>query len=180
MNAPNPYSPPAAGVAASPSAMGAAAAQDPYAAAGGVATVSFQAIDLLRQTRPWVMLMSVVLFLGSGFMVLGGASMILLGLFAPRGATGSGPVSPAVLGFVYLPLAVLYIYPALKLWQYASAIGRLLTSRSPVELEAALGHQKSFWKFSGITTIAVIVLYIVGIIGAVIFGVLAATHGTHV
>jgi hypothetical protein len=137
------------------------------------AGVSDAAVEMLRQTRPWVMFLSVMSFIGSGFMLLGGISMMALGALVPKGA-GASPLPTAALGAVYLPMAFLYIYPALKLWSYGSAIGRLTTSRSSIDLEAALGQQKSFWKFAGITTIVLIALYIVFFIAMIAVGVAAA------
>jgi hypothetical protein len=114
----------------------------------------------------------VVAFIGSGLMLLGGLSMLVLGAIVP--STGASPIPTAALGAIYIPMAVLYVYPALKLWGFSSAIGRLLASRANMDLEAALGHQKSFWKFAGITTIVMIALYGVFIVGMVIVGIAAA------
>jgi len=65
----------------------------------------------------------------------------------------------------------LYLYPAIKLLGFASAIARLTASHAMNDLEDALKQQKSFWKFSGIAAIAIIVLYVVVIVGAVAYGV---------
>ena len=97
-------------------------------------------------------------------MLLGGVSMMALGAFAP--SNGASPIPMAALGAVYIPFALLYVYPALKLWGYSSAIGRLLASRSSMDLEAAPSQQKSLWKFAGISTIVMIVLYGLFIVGA--------------
>jgi hypothetical protein len=100
------------------------------------------------------------------------------------GAIPQTPNSPAFpfpmgfLGLIYVPLAALYIYPGMKLWAYASAIARLLASRSTADLESALGQQKSFWKFSGIAAIVVVVLYFVIIVGAIAMVAVAAA-GKH-
>jgi hypothetical protein len=75
------------------------------------------------------------------------------------------------LGIVYIPLSALYIYPGLKLTKFGGAIGRLMQSRATPDLDAALEQQKSFWKFAGITTIVMIVLYILLFIGMMAVGV---------
>jgi hypothetical protein len=130
--------------------------------------VSEQSIEMLRQTRPWVMLMGVLCFIGSAFMLLGGLAVI--GMAAMESVSGKSAV-PMAVGLIYIPLAGLYIYPGLKLTKYGSTIGRLLQSRAAPDLDAALEQQKSFWKFAGITTIVMIVLYIFIIIGAMAVGV---------
>ena len=144
---------------------------------GGVtedrATVTEMAVEMLRQTKPWVMFLSVMSFIGSGLMLLGGIFMIVAGAFVPSGAA----ISTSALGAVYLPMAFLYIYPALKLWSFGGAIGRLTQSRSSMDLEAALAQQKSFWKFAGITTIVMMVLYALFVVGLIVVGVAAAGRG---
>jgi dolichol kinase len=83
---------------------------------------------------------------------------------------------PVWLGLVYLPFGLMYVYPALKMWMYGSAIGRLVRSRAPTDLDAALGQQKSLWKFIGIVTVVLIAVYVVAIFAAVAVGFTQATH----
>lgn len=155
----NPYAPPTSPYAQAP-------AMAPPAPGGAV---SEQSVEMLRQTRPWVMLMGVLCFIGSAFMLLGGLGMMAMGAMAS--ATAKSSAAPMALGVIYIPLAGLYVYPGLKLTKYGGAIGRLLQSRAPADLDAALLEQKSFWKFAGITTVVMIVLYIVLIIGMMAVGV---------
>jgi hypothetical protein len=161
----NPYASPA------PTAPYGSASSEPYRT-DDRAEVSDAAVELLRQTKPWVTFLSVMSFIGAGFMALGGIFMIAAGAIAPSGS--SAPA--AALGVVYLPMAALYIYPALKLWGFSSSIGRLLASRSNMDLEAALGQQKSFWKFAGIMTIVMIALYAVFFVGIMVVGGFAAAR----
>jgi hypothetical protein len=161
----NPYSPPAApgsyGVAAYP------AAPIPQAAPGAVTELT---VDLLRRTRPWVLFLAALAFVGCGLIVVMGVIMVAAGFL-----TSPGPDAfPKFLGLLYLPFAVLYVYPAIKLWKYGSAIGRLVASPTPAELEAALAEQKSFWKYTGVVAAVVLALYAVGIAVAITFGVVAA------
>ena len=155
----NPYAPPTTPYAPPP-------AMAPPAPGG---MVSEQSVEMLRQTRPWVMLMGVLCFIGSAFMLLGGLAVIAMGALAS--ATTAKSAAPMALGLVYVPLSGLYIYPGLKLTKYGGAIGRLLQSRAIPDLDAALEQQKSFWKFAGITTIVMIVLYIFLFIGMMAVGV---------
>jgi len=131
--------------------------------------VTEQSVEMLRQTRPWVMLMGVLCFIGSAFMLLGGLAVIAMS--ALESAATKSVFPTAALGVIYIPLAGLYIYPGLKLTKYGGAIGRLLQSRAAPDLDAALEQQKSFWKFAGITTIVMIVVYILFFIGMMAVGV---------
>jgi hypothetical protein len=107
-------------------------------------------------------------FIGSAFLFLGGLASIVLGAIG-----GGGGLPTTLLGVVYVPMAFLYVYPGLKLWQYGRAIGRLMTNRTSEDLEAALAQQKSFWKFAGITTIVLMVVYALLM---VVIGVFAASR----
>jgi hypothetical protein len=159
----NPYSPPGA---SAPPAYG----------TDDRAGVTDLTVEMLRQTRPWVLFISVMSFIGSAFMLLGGVAMLLMGLAMP---SGRGP-NMAILSVFYIPMAFLYVYPALKLWSYGSSIAKVVVSRAPADLEQALAHQKSFWKFVGISMLVLIGLYVVAIIGAVAVGAMAAgSHRSH-
>jgi hypothetical protein len=85
------------------------------------------------------------------------------------GAAGSK--FPAWIGLVYLPFGAIYLYPAVKLWTYSSAIGRLLVSRGTGDLEAALDQQRSFWKFCGIAFLVIVALYGLVFVGAMVFAI---------
>ena len=140
------------------------------------AEVSDAAVEMLRQTKPWVTFLSIMAFIGSGLMLLGGGAMMLMGAIA-GGRSTAAALPSAALGAIYIPLAVLYIYPALKLWGFSSAIGRLVGTRSSMDLEMALSQQKSFWKFAGITTVVMMVLYALVFVGVIIVGVAARGAG---
>jgi hypothetical protein len=159
-----PYAPP--GAPAGPPQMAYGAAPS-----GGVTEL---AVELLRQTRPWVILMGVLLFIGSAFMLLAGVGMAIMGAVA---ASASKNPFAAMIGFIYIPLAFLYIYPGLKLVKYGAAIGRLVQSRGAADLEDALLQQKSLWKFSGISAIVMIVLYFVFFVVMIAVGVSGVMKG---
>ena len=150
-------------------------APDPHAyqASAEPAQVSAMAVDLLRQTKPWVTFLSVMGFIASAFMLLAGLFMMVAGAMVPKNA--GTPFSPALLGVIYLPLALVYIYPSLKLWSFSRAIGNLTGQPSTLNLEAALAQQKSFWKFSGILTIVLMVVYALFFVGMIIVGITAAS-----
>ncbi len=151
---------------------------DPYStpvspyAAGSRGDVTPVTIEALNGTRSWVRLMSVLGFLGSALIVL-----VSLAMFAGAGlARRFGPAGIGI-GFLYLCMALLYIFPSLYLWRYASAIQALGLSRSSGDLEQALLHQKSFWRFVGILTAIVLCIYAMVLVVVLVFGVGAAILG---
>jgi hypothetical protein len=149
----NPYSPPG-----SPPLPYAQYSPAPVTDGGGAAGVSDAAVEMLRQTRPWAMLFSVLSFLGSGFMLLASLGMMVFG------ATSGAGLRSVAFGLFYVPFAGLYVYPGVKLWAYGSSIARLVATRSQADLESALGQQKSFWKYSGIAAVVMIVVYFFGMV----------------
>jgi uncharacterized membrane protein YidH (DUF202 family) len=138
------------------------------------AGISELALEMLRQTRPWVMFLGILSFVASALALLVGVGMAIMGL-AMAGAT-SNPFT-GLIGFIYIPLGLVYIYPGVKLVKYGSAIGRLMETRTSFDLEDALTQQKSMWKFSGISAIVIIVLYVLLFVIAIGVGVSGAMKG---
>ncbi len=175
----NPYSPPALTNPYAPSAYEAPPAGG-YGATPGVTAdapaVSDASVEMLRQTRPWVIFMSVLAFIGAAFSLLAGFAMLMAGALGNAATTSPSPIPIAALSAVYFPFAAIYVYPGIKLWSFGSAIGRLVTSRSTFDLEGALRQQKSFWKYCGIVSIATILLYMVFIVAMIGIGISAASH----
>ena len=160
MNPYLPYAPP--GAASGPAQMASAGATS--------AGLSELAIEMLRQTRPWVLFLGILSFIGAGLVVIAGIGVAVMGLVA---GAASNPYA-ALVGLVYIPFGLLYIYPGLKLVKYGSAIGRLMQTRACADLEDAMTQQKSLWKFSGIAAIVVLLLYVVVFIVAIAVGVSGA------
>ncbi len=122
----------------------------------------------LAETRPWVLLFSILAFIGSGFGGLGGLGMLIAGL-VQGGANG---IAGIVSGVMLLGSAALYGFAAYHLYSYASYIKLYLRTSSPGDLEQALTAQKSFWKLVGIVTAVFLVLY--AIMFLLIFALAAA------
>ncbi len=129
------------------------------ASSGGV---SPGVVRELVGTKPWVRLFAVLSFIGSAF-------MIIAGLMALVGGASLGGGFMAV-GVIYLIFGGLYLFPALKLWGYGSAIFEVAVNNSPQSLEKAINQQRQFWKFMGI-------VMIVGVVLGIVAGVLAASMG---
>ncbi len=114
----------------------------------------------MSQTRPWVTFLAVLGFIGAGIMVLGGLAMVFA---APAGMPGG-----ALLGLIYIIPAVLYAVGSNILYRYRASIASLQAGYGVEALENALEHQKSFWRFTGLTSAVVLGIYMLGIVVAVI------------
>lgn len=137
----DPYQPPSAPVSAS------------YAGADG--QISPLALQHLLRTQPWVRLVSVIGLIMTILMI--GLMLYALSV-ASSYARNSEYNSIAV---VLIIILVLTIYPLVRLSKYASAIARLRFSQSMADLEDALDQQRAFWKFVGIMTLIMTVLWLI-------------------
>jgi hypothetical protein len=130
----------------------------------------------LRQTKPWARFLSIIGFISIGFMVIAGVvSMFTLLKLDPNKA----PALPMVLiGSVgNLLFGLLYFFPSLFLFKFASSIGRLLDGGGAHEMEKTLLNQKSFWRFVGILTLITFGLALLGIAAAIIIPQIAHFNG---
>ena len=140
------------------------------------AAVSSAVIDQLARTKGWTRFISVLLWIGAAFLILGGIAMIAFG-----GVMGLGGMSEEMggaemfagagmgvgMGIIYLILSIIYVYPALKLGKFSTMAGRLQTEPSEAVLVTALNEQRAFWKYIGIWMIVMLVLYPIAIVVAV-------------
>jgi len=143
--------------------------------AGGADPKLDRTVIMLRQTKPWVRFISVMSFVGSAFMVLAGLLMIVakplgFGAAVARFDGGFG----AVVGVVYIIMALFYIIPAVFLWRYADRIALFVREGSTGALASALEAQKSFWKFAGIVMLVVIAIYALIFVVAIVGGIVAS------
>lgn len=105
-------------------------------------------------------------------MLLGGSVMILAMIIG----AASAPIGKMELGIMigtaafYVVVAILLIYPTLKMSKFSSKISRLVSSRSVEDLNAALHEQRRYWKFMGILVILYICLIVVGFIALAVAG----------
>lgn len=104
------------------------------------------ATHILLKTRPWVRIMSVLTLLGA---VFGGVAGVV-------SSVGPGGIWAAS---IYLITGLIYLFPGIYLWQFASRITLFARDQSEGMLAQALESQKSFWKFCAIFSIIAIALY---------------------
>jgi hypothetical protein len=132
-------------------------------------------VSQLARTKGWVRFLGVLGLIGAGLMMLVGFGVLAAGstfqkMFASQaGMPGSGFFF--ALGIGYLLFGLLFFYPSLKLNSYASAIGSLIYTGRSEDLEAAIEHQRAYWKFVGVILVLML-LFSVAMIGV---GVVAAT-----
>ncbi len=147
---------------------------NPYGAVStiGEDAVSPGTIAQLAGTKPWVRFLSVLMWIGTVFMILASVGLIIAGVMG-IGAGSNNNGLAAMGGFVamgvfYGVMTLLILYPTLKMSKYATCIGRLLESRSVADLESALTEQRRFWKFYGILMVIYLCFIVVAIVASLV------------
>ena len=132
----------------------------PHRAMGGDEIVTDRIMRAMLETRPWVTFLSVLGFIGAGLSVIAG---LVIAVFTP----GDAPMGPLI-GIIYLIAAGLYAAGSNLLYRYRTSIAAMQRGYGIEALENALEHQKSFWRFTGITTAVMVGLYGVAIVVGII------------
>jgi hypothetical protein len=115
-------------------------------------SVSEDILASMRLTRPWVRFLTIVGYVFSILVIVGGMFV------------GASQKTGAGVGLGYAIGGALYLFPTLHLGRYAKAIQGLLQQPDQHRLAEALRHQKSFWRTVGMMTAGLLVLYAVGIV----------------
>ena len=141
--------------------------QQAYSSSGQIMFTP-RAMDLLRQTKPWVRFLAIMGFIVTGLSLVIGliAGGMVISQSGRRGA--ASPVEGIVMIVVYILISGVYFFLAYFLNQYANKIGRLVATQREDALEAAIAAQKTFWRLLGIIVIAVLALYLLVIVGAAV------------
>ena len=123
--------------------------------AGSSGVVPQEVMVALAHTQGWVRCISIVLWVACALLLL----FMAFGIYFIAAAAQTDaklvelPVRTLAFTLGYGFVAIVIMYPTLKLSKYASKIARLRNSRSFSDLAAALDEQRRFWKFSGILMI---------------------------
>jgi hypothetical protein len=135
---------------------------------GGGAVTSAM-VEALRGTKGWVLFIGILLFIAAVFMGLGGLMMVVgMGFagVADKGMPG-GTAMLAGMGVLYLISAAIYIFMGMYLVQYAGSCSKVVKDAQPGDLEAALNHQRKFWKLGGIMALIFMVIAVLGMVAAI-------------
>ncbi|MBM3455664.1 MAG: hypothetical protein FJX30_06665 [Alphaproteobacteria bacterium] len=115
--------------------------------------------SFLLETAQWAKFISIVGFVGVGFMVLGGLML-----------AGVGGGYFAIMVIIYLLMALIYFFPILYLYKAAVGLKNGINSNNQELFKDGVQNLKSHYKFIGILTTVVLSLYVLSII----FGLLGA------
>lgn len=123
--------------------------------------------DALREGAKWTFFLSIMGFIGIGFMVLVAIFMTITFSAMPSELNGYGMLG-AMKGFmslIYFLMAVLYFFPVYYLYKYSTNIKTALQFNNSNLLADAFVNLKSHHKFLGIAIIIFISLYLLILVG---------------
>jgi hypothetical protein len=126
--------------------------------------------DYLAEISKWLKFLSILGFIFSGFMLLGGLSVMTLDTDIFKGVSSFMPYSLiSIYGFAYIVFGAFYLIPSWFLFKTSNAMKTALETNDSLELEASFKNHKSFYKFIGILTLIMLGLYALGIVFAALF-----------
>uniref|UniRef100_UPI00404A21C0 hypothetical protein n=1 Tax=Flavobacterium sp. TaxID=239 RepID=UPI00404A21C0 len=127
-----------------------------------------QAVLALKESAKWTYFLSILGFIGIGFMVL--LALFMTSIFSSlpdsfgneyKNEFGFDPFGAVqtIFSVMYLLIAVFYFFPVFYLYKYAVGIKESMDTRSSDLLSNAFVNLKSHHKFLGITALVIISLY---------------------
>lgn len=120
----------------------------------------------------WGKFLAIIGFIFTGIIVLAGLFMMIGGV--STGNLGLSIAGPAF-GLLYLLLAVVYFIPAYFLYKFSVKAMFALKHNDHENFTLSFKNLNSMFQFMGILTIIMISLYVLGIIFAIIMGVVGAS-----
>lgn len=136
-------------------------------------TLSKNGLDYLRETAKWAKFLAIMGFISIALIIILAifiGSMMGTVLKSNEELNVFGPGLSVFISILYVAIGCIYIYPVLKLYQFATNTKRALDENDSAALTAALENQKSMFKFMGIFTIIILGAYAL----MIIFGILGA------
>lgn len=120
----------------------------------------------LLETTRWTKFLAIMGFIFTGLLIMVALAVMTMGsLFSSYpGMEGLGAGLGAGIGFIYLIIAVIYLYPAYALFKFSSCMKRGINTGSQDLITDAFRYQKNMYRFIGIMMIIVIAIYLLAFI----------------
>lgn len=111
----------------------------------------------LLEAARWAKFISIFGIVVFGLMIMGGVSIMLMGSVI-AGAIAMG-VSPFTIGFIYIVMSLVYLYPMIALLRFSTRIKMAIVTENHTVLHEAFRFLKNHFKSIGILIIVMIFLY---------------------
>lgn len=135
-----------------------------------------EAQGFLKETAKWAYFLSILGFIGIGFMVL--LALFLGTIFSTLNGLSGGmnPMMGIGTGFIsgiYLVIALLYFFPIYYLFKFSSNLKKAFKSNDNDLIHSSFEYLKSHYKFIGITALVFVVIYGLIFLCSILFGAFA-------
>lgn len=135
--------------------------------------VTSRAKDFLITAAFWGKILSIIGFVFTAFMVLVGIVMLFMGsIFSQVGGKMGdlGAWGGIGVSILYLLFSLVYFFPSLYLFNFSKKTQLAIHNSDSLELEESFKNLKFLFMFLGISIIAIVALYFVIVIFAVVIG----------
>jgi Family of unknown function (DUF5362) len=125
----------------------------------------------LSETAKWGKFLAIIGFIGCGLFLLVG---IFAGSFmASLNSLEGVGMSSSIMMALYIGLALLYFFPCLYLFNFATKMQKAIRSNDQIQLTESFKNLKSCYKFMGILMIIILALYGLIFIGGIIIAAMS-------
>lgn len=139
----------------------------------GVLTITPQIHSFLSETAKWAKFLAII-----GFIMVGIIVIIAIGLSVFMGTLASslpeagpmGALSGGFVGIIYIGLALIYFFPILFLWRFATKMKIALASNDQAFLSSSFENLKSCYKYLGIWMAIILSFYVLILLFAIFAG----------
>ena len=129
----------------------------------------------LYEAAKWGKFLAIMGFVFCGLIILAGifAGSIMGKFTATDESLGGGMMAGmgAMMSVVYIVIAIVYFFPCLYLFRFATKMKTALNGNNQPDLNASFENLKSMFKFVGILTVIFLVIYAIIFLVAIIGGV---------
>lgn len=133
-----------------------------------------EAIFFLSSAAKWAKFLAIMGFIAIGFLVIAGLGAGILFNVMQSTMPSSLPFPPIVLSVLYIAIAALYLMPVIYMNNFSNKTTSAIQMQNTPLMTEALMNLKKWFKFTGVMTIVLIVIYILIFVGAGIFAVFAS------
>lgn len=139
----------------------------------GGAQITSKSQEFLKETAKWTGFMSILGFIGVGFMVIGALLVLALGGSAIASGGGFGGMQAGIVALIYLIMAVIYFFPVLYMYNFSKEMKKAVRTGNAQDYENGFDYLKRHFKYVAIVAIVILSLYVllffVGMLGAARF-----------
>ncbi len=133
-------------------------------------SLTTESLQHLATIRRWAFFLSILGFIGSGFLLVFGLVFAFIFRFM-EDLGESGFFASVFIAVLYVGIGVAYFFPAYYLFRFSDRVKHSLAWGDTDAMTHAFRYLKSHYVFIGVAVIAGFVLYILIIVGLVIAGI---------